>query len=607
MPLYMRVLFVCALSLPLVLSAQLRPGYDPAENLELLKVFKGFVDTPMKGMDVPASTRFSRVYRSPVMGLDNMWELHADKQGTAVISLRGTTANAVSWLENGYAAMAPASGEVQLDKDFRFSYHLADDPRAAVHVGWLVGMGFLQRDILPKVDSLYRAGTRDFLITGHSQGGALCYLLTAHLWQLQREGLIPADIRLKTYANAAPKPGNLFFAHHYEHSTRGWAFNTVNALDWVPEVPMSIQTVNDFNTVNPFSDAKTGMKKLPLKQRVAAKHVYNKLDKPTRKAQRNYSKYLGRSASGFVQKNLPYYVPPTYAETYLYARTGTIITLFPDSAYLLRFPQSKETLFVNHMLEPYVYLMERYTPDARSTAPSVPLTTDPKQAFRERKIRDGIAFSGTGHEPEWMVDINFEGAMGFRTLEDAQVWFTPPAESTQAADANVLSFHNRTEQGELSVTILEQSCLASMSGEEFPYAVQVRATDGKVLREFSGCGNFLPPQRLHDVWMLVSLNGDRIDPASMAQAPRLEFNTSTMSVSGTGGCNTIGGGFMAVNKGLRFGKLFSTAMACPEPSNSVERKFMEVLDSGTLRSTFKGNDLILTSPGGAELLFRRVE
>lgn len=348
------------LLLPQLLCAQLRPGYERGEAIEMLRVNMSFVDRPMEGMHVKPSQRFRRVYRSPEMGLRNMWELHTDDSGTAVIILRGTTVDKASWLENGYAAMIPAQGEIRLDSSTVFPYHLADDPRAAVHVGWTVGMAFLQRDILPRIDSMHAAGTRDLLIGGHSQGGALSYLLTAHLRQLQRSGRLPADIRFKTYASGAPKPGNTAFAHHYEHHTHGWAFNTINALDWVPEVPMSIQTVDDFNTVNPFSDAKQAMAQLPLKQRVVARHVYNKLDKPTRKARRQYTRFMGTAAGNFVRRELPGLVTPPYVESNLYVRTGTIITLLPDSAYLERFPQQRDTPFVNHMLDPYLYLLERW-------------------------------------------------------------------------------------------------------------------------------------------------------------------------------------------------------------------------------------------------------
>ena len=111
-----------------VAAQRLAPGFDLHEYTELLKVGRSFVDSVIPGLDIPHSSRFRRVYRSPVMGLENMWELHTDDRGTAVISLRGTTAKAVSWLANGYAAMIPATGSMQLEKGFTFDHQLAHDP-----------------------------------------------------------------------------------------------------------------------------------------------------------------------------------------------------------------------------------------------------------------------------------------------------------------------------------------------------------------------------------------------------------------------------------------------------------------------------------------------
>jgi len=593
-----------------VAAQRLAPGFDLHEYTELLKVGRSFVDSVIPGLDIPHSSRFRRVYRSPVMGLENMWELHTDDRGTAVISLRGTTAKAVSWLANGYAAMIPATGSMQLEKGFTFDHQLAHDPQAAVHVGWTVGLGFLQRDILPKVDSLYKAGVRDVIITGHSQGGALAYLLTAHLWDLRTRGVLPGDLRLKTYASAAPKPGNLFFAHHYESVTREWAFNVVNAWDWVPETPMSIQTVDDFNAINPFTDGKTAMKDLPLSQRVVARHVYNKLDKPTRKAGRHYRKYLGGSASGFVQKNLPDYVPPTYAETNLYVRTGTIVTLMPDSDYYARFPQEKEQVFINHMLEPYVYLMERYAPDARAALPRVPEhaeTAPDSRAFRERKIMDGISFHALGHEPAWVLDMKMDQGMRFSEGE-GNVWFMPPVEPARAQDANVLRYHATTVRGALTVTVQELPCTDTLSGTVLPWTVRVEATDaqGSTL-ERNGCGTYLPPVRLQDVWMLTSLNGKDIQPGAYREAPRLEFYAAEGRVTGSGGCNGIGGGFVAVPGGIRFGNLISTLRACEGVIGTVEQDFLKALTGRELHTTFQANDLSLSHPDGTALVFRRVD
>src|SRR5690606_35876524 len=151
-----------------------------------------------------------------------------------VISIRGTTANQVSWLENFYAAMVPATGSIVLSDTDTFRYKLAQHPKAAVHVGWLLGTGYLAQDMHSHLEQAWQDGDREILTVAHSQGGAISFLLSSYLRHLQKEGQIPADLVFKTYSSAAPKPGNLHYAHDYEAITQyNWAFNVVNAADWV--------------------------------------------------------------------------------------------------------------------------------------------------------------------------------------------------------------------------------------------------------------------------------------------------------------------------------------------------------------------------------------
>lgn len=172
------------------------------------------------------------------------------------------------------------------------------------------------------------------IIMGHSQGGAIGFLLTAHLLSLQKRDMLPSDIQFKTYCSAGPKPGNLYFAYDYEAITQqGWAYNVVNSADWVPEVPVSIQTVEDFNVVNPFTNIKVTIKKQKFLTRVVMNHAYNKLYKPTKRAQRNYQKILGDITSRSVQKVVPRFVPPKYYSSSDNVRTGTTIVLQPDEEY----------------------------------------------------------------------------------------------------------------------------------------------------------------------------------------------------------------------------------------------------------------------------------
>lgn len=340
-------------------QSKLLPGFDKEEYAELLKTYQRHYDQVKT--DIPLPVKFKSVYRSPVVGLENRWDLWIDNRSVALINLRGTTKESVSWLENFYMAMVPATGELKLTNDFTFKYHLADNPKAAVHTGWLIGMAFLAKDILPKIDSCYKSGIRDFLIMGHSQGGALTYLLTSHLYDLQKQKILPADIRFKTYCSAGPKPGNVFYAYEYENLVAGgWGYNVINAADWVPETPFSIQTLNDFNVTNPFINADAIIKKQKFITRLALRHAYKGLKKPSEKAQRNYQKYLGNYASKIVVKSLPEFQPPVYVNTSNYARTGPTIVLLPDAGYYKLFPDSKENVFVHHFLQPYLYLLGKY-------------------------------------------------------------------------------------------------------------------------------------------------------------------------------------------------------------------------------------------------------
>jgi hypothetical protein len=343
-----------------IAAQQLKPGFDGEEYAELMLVSaRATADSVYyNSFDVPK--HFKRVYRSEEIGLDNMWELWTDNHKTAVISIRGTTLKHESWLANFYAAMVPAKGKLQLSATEVFEYNLAPNPKAAVHVGWLLSTAYLAKDMMPRIDSCYKAGFRDFLIIGHSQGGAISYLLTAYLANLQHENKIPADQRFKTYCSASPKPGNLYFAYDYEALTQnGWAFNVVNSADWVPETPISIQTLNDFNTINPFVNAQSSIKKQKFPNNLVMKHVFNQLDKPTRKAQRNYEKYLGKMTSKLIKENLPDYIPPDYYSSNHYVRTGTTVVLYADADYHKHFPDDPNQIFIHHSHTSYLYLLAK--------------------------------------------------------------------------------------------------------------------------------------------------------------------------------------------------------------------------------------------------------
>lgn len=349
------------LTSPLLFADNLKPGFQKSEYAELLKISARQVNIPMDQIKAPSPEKFRFEYRSPEIGLSNQWDLWVSSDSMAVISIRGTTANMTSWLANFYAAMVPAKGSITVSDQDDFEYDFTDDPKAAVHTGWLVATAFLARDIKPKLDSVYKAGTRNIYIMGHSQGGAISFLLTSHLWNLRATGKLPADLNFKTYCSAAPKPGNLYYAYHFENMTKeGWAFNVVNAADWVPEMPVTIQTVSDYNSVNPFINALPAIKKQKFWQRLILKKAYKRLSKPPRKSQEDYQRYLGDRLFILIKKQLPGFVKPKYFASTNYVRTGKTIVLMPDEEYTIKFPDNNNNVFMHHFFEPYFFLLQKY-------------------------------------------------------------------------------------------------------------------------------------------------------------------------------------------------------------------------------------------------------
>ncbi|MBS7567093.1 lipase family protein [Mucilaginibacter sp. Bleaf8] len=355
------ILFIHLLVICIAAQAQLKPGFEVQEYLELLRVSRQQTDTVIKNDKVPSPQQYHMIYRSPVGPLQNRWDLWVNNNKTAVISIRGTTTSQVSWIENFYSAMVPASGQLHINDTTTFKYNLATNSRATVHIGWLLGMADLAKTIIPQINRLHQTqGISNFIIMGHSQGAAIAYLLRSHLATLQQQKTIPLNIVFKTYCSAPPKPGNTYYAYDFDYLTRGgWALSVINAADWVPETPFSIQTMEDFNKLNPFVNINKATKKQSFFVRLYIKHIYNRLKKPSERAVKNNQKYLGHMVYKFVKKSLPQFREPAYEPNNLFVHCGTTVMLMPDNAYQKLFPDKPDNVFTHHMFWPYYYLAQQ--------------------------------------------------------------------------------------------------------------------------------------------------------------------------------------------------------------------------------------------------------
>src|SRR5262249_54941310 len=147
--------------------------------------------------------------------------------------------------------MIPAVGTV-LGREYRF----AVDPMAGVHLGFALATLVLLWDptegILARLPALCPAGSEVY-IAGHSQGAAIASLVRSYLANLA-VGQAFGHTH-KTYAFALPRPGNSHYASEYNaaFANGGMAYSVNNSQDWVPQVPLTLESLGDVNTPNPVS------------------------------------------------------------------------------------------------------------------------------------------------------------------------------------------------------------------------------------------------------------------------------------------------------------------------------------------------------------------
>lgn len=338
----------------------LQPGFDAQECDDLLQLNMAFLDTTTGNAFVDFHPRYTFAYRSPSMGLDNVWDLWIRDDSTVTLLLRGTTADPKSILADFYCAMVPAAGDVTISADETLHYQLATDSRAAVHAGFLIGFAYLANDIAPKLDSLYQKGYHQYLIAGHSQGGALCYFVSAWLLHLKKSGQYP-QLHVKTYASAAPKVGNMYFAYDYDNTTHAeWAFSIVNAADAVPEMPFTTQQVDvDMNEPNPILNLMKRFDDLPLLKRMVLKRAFKRMIKHSSQSAKAYQRYLGKYPGDMIQSMLPELELPQTVNTTYFTRPGVPISLLTNEAYLDYF-KINDGPYYHHGIMPYRFLLRQY-------------------------------------------------------------------------------------------------------------------------------------------------------------------------------------------------------------------------------------------------------
>jgi hypothetical protein len=233
----------------------LTPGFLRTEALDLLAMcanVEGEATPPIP----PSPPGWTLRFDSPVIGVfDEKWQLWESEAGAYAIALRGTVMQAGSILEDLISLLVRATGRITVGP-LSIPFQFAAEPGAGVHLGFVLGTLILLKDpingILAQLAERRIGAGSTVYVTGHSQGAAMATLLRSYL---EYAPDAPAGLSYKTYVYAQPKPGNDHYATDFESkfSNPGLGFRVTNSLDWVPQVPFTLELPSDINAPNPLT------------------------------------------------------------------------------------------------------------------------------------------------------------------------------------------------------------------------------------------------------------------------------------------------------------------------------------------------------------------
>ena len=177
--------------------------------------------------------------------------------------------------------------------------------------------------------------------------------------------------------------------------------------------------------------------------------------------------------------------------------------------------------------------------------------------------------------------------------QDRLVAATPTAQ----VSGGTTTYVARTNQGELTATIVNQLCVDSMSGMPHPQSVTV-VVGGKTL---TGCGGE-PASLLQGAeWTVVEIGGA---PLVAGSKVTLDFAPDGR-VSGHASCNNFTGAYTLSGEGLAISRVAGTRMMCDATLMDQERKFLDTLGGVQNFSIAADGALLLNTGDGRTIKAQR--
>jgi heat shock protein HslJ len=215
----------------------------------------------------------------------------------------------------------------------------------------------------------------------------------------------------------------------------------------------------------------------------------------------------------------------------------------------------------------------------------------------EAAITGETMWHARGNEPGWHLEV-WPDRLVLETQGSASAvtYKSPTITPVEGGKQYAAGSGRRT----IKVTVIERVCGDGMTGMPYPRTVEVvRSGAAEVLR---GCGGE-PATLLQGEWRVQRINDE---PVTVMPRATLIFGLDGR-VTGKAFCNTYSGGYTLTGEGLDFKDMAATRMACMEPLDGLEQRFMAVLTKVQRFDITADGALMLHADDGGTIMALRSE
>ena len=214
-------------------------------------------------------------------------------------------------------------------------------------------------------------------------------------------------------------------------------------------------------------------------------------------------------------------------------------------------------------------------------------------------------FKANGTQPVWNLEIAEDQITFHSSTIGFEQFILPHAEPLRSENGQNKTYKVKSREVEMVIEITDKLCENPNSHERFPFSVTVslrRISDGTPT-VFSGCGLYVPDNRLHGRWIVETIKSTPVPDSLFHDQPLyLELAVDGSYFTSFAGCNMISGRLFFERSLLRFTDFVIPKDKCDQIS--FEKNIISALQFTTTFSILR-DELMLGNPTETTLKLRK--